>query len=1004
MPEDPGSEPRGESELLGNPLLDGLDAPESALEPLAQSFAQQQGSSSAPLLTNAVTAAHVDAAGGRAYAATRSSVPAQLLVHDLGTGSSQAHDLPVGNGAWDLSQSGSTLAIGLIAPWNTSTTWVQGFDTSTGRFTARAALPGANIVMSLAEDVFEHEAGNGRYFWAGTYHSGGAKLFLVDLQTGRAQQRASWSGSTSAYVRSLSVTPEGVTIGLGTQARVLRLDRACTPAQSAANTCPAPSAWSEFNRVIDGASFAYASAGATVEGGEGAAFTVTAVGTEQPAGLLVHRGDGDAERHALPDLDTVDRVAIDPATATAWFTARPTGALYRLDLLDPGSVPAVQATPVPGSETRELTVDAEGRVRGVAGTSELWKFDPASGGVESRRIIPAHLEQPDAVTQGVTRLPGKTLVNGHWRYQAHDDRTGAISTVELPGEPKTQVRVGDRLYVGLYPSAQIYRIDAQLRATRVTEIGQGQVRPAAIDYSEALGRLLVATGPAYGEYGGGLSLVDPAPGSTASVYPRPVGQHQVSAIAPHERGFFIGTAIQGEARPNLSGEDAQVRHWLAEGDASAGTTLWTRKIPGSAKVTGVELVQSPAGVFVLAGGVTLHGGKGWFAALEPGDGSLLWYREVAGPVTSFDGEDGYASALVGGSLVQLGASRTDIVLTPVKQAPAAGAPAYAALEALSGGAKQLAHVSTGAGAELGLAKQGVPRVAHRASGGDRYATAVAVSRETYARAETVILARGDDFADALAAGPLAAALDAPILLVQNGGLTQATKNEIARLGAKRAIPIGGTGAIPNSVRSHLPAGTNLDTGARLAGADRYATSLAVAKRLAQVKGDPRMEIMVATGTDFADAIAAGPAAIRSGSAIVLYDQVRAAAPVRDYLRGRTVHALGGPAANALRGAGIPAKSRLVGQDRFDTARLIAERYFSGKRPAYLAYGLDFPDGLAASVLAGRDGAPLLLSRQNALTAPTVRALGRGYGERYVMLVGGEGVMRPSLHELLRDAG
>src|SRR5690606_21608106 len=109
FPEGPGSEPRGESELLGNPLLDGLAAPESALEPLAQSFAQQQGSSSAPLLTNAVTAAHVDAAGGRAYAATRSSVPAQLLVHDLGTGSSQAHDLPVGNGAWDLSQSGSTL-------------------------------------------------------------------------------------------------------------------------------------------------------------------------------------------------------------------------------------------------------------------------------------------------------------------------------------------------------------------------------------------------------------------------------------------------------------------------------------------------------------------------------------------------------------------------------------------------------------------------------------------------------------------------------------------------------------------------------------------------------------------------------------------------------------------------------------------------------------------------------------------------------------------------------
>ncbi|HBI55793.1 MAG TPA: hypothetical protein DDY38_03070, partial [Firmicutes bacterium] len=62
-------------------------------------------------------------------------------------------------------------------------------------------------------------------------------------------------------------------------------------------------------------------------------------------------------------------------------------------------------------------------------------------------------------------------------------------------------------------------------------------------------------------------------------------------------------------------------------------------------------------------------------------------------------------------------------------------------------------------------------------------------------AQTVVLARGDDYADALAGVPLAYQLNAPILLTHTNRLITSTKDEIIRLGANKVIILGGTGAV-----------------------------------------------------------------------------------------------------------------------------------------------------------------------------------------------------------------
>src|SRR5690606_22130691 len=68
-------------------------------------------------------------------------------------------------------------------------------------------------------------------------------------------------------------------------------------------------------------------------------------------------------------------------------------------------------------------------------------------------------------------------------------------------------------------------------------------------------------------------------------------------------------------------------------------------------------------------------------------------------------------------------------------------------------------------------------------------------------------------------------------------------------------------------------------------------------------------------------------------------------------------------------------TRLAGSDRYDTAARIAERYPSGGS-VYVVSGTDFPDALAAAAIAGRDDAPVLLSRPGALPQAAVTQLDR----------------------------
>ena len=96
---------------------------------------------------------------------------------------------------------------------------------------------------------------------------------------------------------------------------------------------------------------------------------------------------------------------------------------------------------------------------------------------------------------------------------------------------------------------------------------------------------------------------------------------------------------------------------------------------------------------------------------------------------------------------------------------------------------------------------------YRVEGVDRYDTALSLSQSIFDTAEYVFVATGESFPDALAGGPLAGALHAPVLLV-NGAASSVPadiRDEILRLAPSLVIILGGEGVVSREIEEELRA-------------------------------------------------------------------------------------------------------------------------------------------------------------------------------------------------------
>ena len=270
----------------------------------------------------------------------------------------------------------------------------------------------------------------------------------------------------------------------------------------------------------------------------------------------------------------------------------------------------------------------------------------------------------------------------------------------------------------------------------------------------------------------------------------------------------------------------------------------------------------------------------------------------------------------------------------------------------------------------------------RYAGSDRAETATKISKAVNAKtSDTVILATGFDFHDALAAVPLASAYNAPLLLADRDNLSAKTLAEIKRLKAKNIIVVASTNskdqngndaAIRNNVYKQLK-GYKVT---KITGSSYYETAKNVAKNLKTKTGKNPTSVFITTDKNYADALSASPVAAILGAPILYVDpKANLNATTKNYLVSikksvKDVYIVGGVNAvsksvekSVLSVLGKKSATRFAGDDRYATCIKINDYFKSTLTGKFVcvAKGYNFPDALAGGVFAAKQKAPLFLA-------------------------------------------
>lgn len=301
-----------------------------------------------------------------------------------------------------------------------------------------------------------------------------------------------------------------------------------------------------------------------------------------------------------------------------------------------------------------------------------------------------------------------------------------------------------------------------------------------------------------------------------------------------------------------------------------------------------------------------------------------------------------------------------------------------------------------------------PASVYRIQGESRYDTSAAIADTYPAGQDVVYLASGTTFPDALTGATLAGKQDAPVLLVQHDKIPAAVTAQLQRLDPARIVALGGPKAISDTVLEAAAEHTSGEV-TRLSGANRYETAAAIAATYPSGISTA----YIASGATYPDALSGSASAARNGRPMLLANSGHLPQATREALLdlkpGRIV-ILGGPQAvsngvqNQLKEFTAGDVTRIAGANRYETSALIADTFPDDRDRVFVATGLDFPDALSGSALAGKQANPVLLTQPSKLPNSVGDAIAGLDADQGVVLGGYTSVNSIVLDQLGRRVG
>ena len=152
----------------------------------------------------------------------------------------------------------------------------------------------------------------------------------------------------------------------------------------------------------------------------------------------------------------------------------------------------------------------------------------------------------------------------------------------------------------------------------------------------------------------------------------------------------------------------------------------------------------------------------------------------------------------------------------------------------------------------------------RLGGQTRYETNIAILKEAGVDKEDLLVCTGEGFADSLSAS----AVGKPILLVAGSGVNDTQKKYLGSLKINDIYLIGGTGVVSDKIGTQLKKYDRDDKCERVAGQNRYLTSVAVAEEFFPKGSD---STVLAYAMNFPDGLAGGPLALSIKAPLILTD-------------------------------------------------------------------------------------------------------------------------------------
>ena len=257
-----------------------------------------------------------------------------------------------------------------------------------------------------------------------------------------------------------------------------------------------------------------------------------------------------------------------------------------------------------------------------------------------------------------------------------------------------------------------------------------------------------------------------------------------------------------------------------------------------------------------------------------------------------------------------------------------------------------------------------PRRVERFWGQTQYDTSYAIANSMKEQMgvdefESVIIATGRDYPDALSGGALAKKVNAPILLVDGKSSSNiAELKEYIYENLKEGGDIyilGGYKVVPTSIESSFKK-YNVK---RLGGETLYDTNLLILNEL----GITNEDILVCTANGYADGLSCAP----TGLPVLLVNKNLTSKQLGflSTLKGNDIYIIGEykavnyRIADQLKAYGDT--KRIGGLTLYDTSALVAEEFYNNAKFAVIACGKDFPDALCGGPFASMHNAPLILT-------------------------------------------